>query len=57
MEKALDWENLFDLALRNKLEDTVLVDMAYRVAEGLVSKKKYDLQKLSRRTPRVSRRK
>ncbi|KAL1687873.1 IKI3 family-domain-containing protein [Schizophyllum commune] len=41
MEKALDWENLFDLALRNKLEDSVLVDMAYRVAEGLVSKKKY----------------
>ncbi|KAI5890064.1 IkappaB kinase complex, IKAP component [Schizophyllum commune H4-8] len=41
MEKALDWENLFDLALRNKLEDTVLVDMAYRVAEGLVAKKKY----------------
>ncbi|KAL1719857.1 IKI3 family-domain-containing protein [Schizophyllum commune] len=41
MEKALDWENLFDLALRNKIEDTVLVDMAYRVAEGLVSKKKY----------------
>ncbi|KAL1741747.1 IKI3 family-domain-containing protein [Schizophyllum fasciatum] len=41
MEKALDWENLFDLALRNNLEDSILVDMAYRVAEGLVSKKKY----------------
>ncbi|TRM68918.1 IKI3 family-domain-containing protein [Schizophyllum amplum] len=41
LEKALDWENLFDLALRNKLEDGVLVDMAFRVAEGLVAKKKH----------------
>ncbi|KAF5354980.1 hypothetical protein D9756_005531 [Leucocoprinus leucothites] len=40
-EKALEWQELFMLAVLNDMSDTELVDTAYRVAEDLVSKKRH----------------
>ncbi|KAJ3564648.1 hypothetical protein NP233_g8162 [Leucocoprinus birnbaumii] len=40
-EKALEWQELFMLAVLNDMPDAGLVEMAYRVAEDLVSKKRH----------------
>ncbi|CAK5281923.1 unnamed protein product [Mycena citricolor] len=40
-EKGLEWQELFDLAGRTGISDEDVVDMAYRVAEDLVSKKRH----------------
>ncbi|KAI0030870.1 IKI3 family-domain-containing protein [Vararia minispora EC-137] len=40
-EKALLWRELFDLALRNGLEEEELLDTAYRVADDLIGKKRF----------------
>ncbi|KAF9047491.1 pol II transcription elongation factor [Panaeolus papilionaceus] len=40
-EKALDWQELFDLAVLDGVEEEELVSMGYRVAEDLSSKKRY----------------
>lgn len=40
-EKALDWQDLFELAVRTELSEEDLVAMAYRVAEDLGSKKRF----------------
>ncbi|KAI0669554.1 IkappaB kinase complex IKAP component [Trametes maxima] len=39
-EKALDWQELFELAVEKTLSDDELKEVAYRVAEDLVSKKR-----------------
>ncbi|KAI0785729.1 IkappaB kinase complex IKAP component [Abortiporus biennis] len=40
-EKALDWQELFALAVQQQASEEDLADMAYRVAEDLSSKKRY----------------
>ncbi|KAJ3809935.1 IkappaB kinase complex IKAP component [Lentinula aff. lateritia] len=42
-EKALEWQELFELALRRSelVSDESIEDMAYRVSEDLVSKKRF----------------
>ncbi|KAK1230942.1 putative elongator complex protein 1 [Marasmius sp. AFHP31] len=40
-EKALEWQELFDLAVRTQTSDEDLQEMAYRVSEDLVSKKRF----------------
>jgi len=40
-EKALQWQELFDLAMREGLPEDEIVSMGYRVAEDLSSKKRY----------------
>ncbi|KAJ3881879.1 IkappaB kinase complex IKAP component [Lentinula edodes] len=42
-EKALEWQELFELALRHSelVSDESVEDMAYRVSEDLVSKKRF----------------
>jgi elongator complex protein 1 len=40
-EKALDWQDLFELAVRTETSDEDLVAMGYRVAEDLTSKKRF----------------
>lgn len=40
-EKALQWQDLFDLAMRTGIPEDDLSDMAYRVAAELASKKRY----------------
>ncbi|KAJ7133724.1 pol II transcription elongation factor [Mycena crocata] len=40
-EKALDWQELFDLAGRTGVSAEDIIAMGYRVAEELVSKKRY----------------
>ncbi|KAK0195983.1 pol II transcription elongation factor [Armillaria mellea] len=40
-EKALEWQCLFDLALRTDMPEEDLVAMGYRVGEDLTSKKRY----------------
>ncbi|KAJ7750119.1 pol II transcription elongation factor [Mycena maculata] len=40
-EKALDWQELFDLAVRTSVTQEDVVAMGYRVAEDLASKKRY----------------
>ncbi|PCH36634.1 IkappaB kinase complex IKAP component [Wolfiporia cocos MD-104 SS10] len=40
-EKALDWEELFELALQEQTPAEDIVSMAYRVAEDLASRKRY----------------
>ncbi|KAJ8489069.1 hypothetical protein ONZ51_g3188 [Trametes cubensis] len=39
-EKALEWQELFELAVQRELSDDELKEIAYRVAEDLVSKKR-----------------
>ncbi|KAI0752776.1 IkappaB kinase complex IKAP component [Daedaleopsis nitida] len=39
-EKALDWQELFELAVQQELSEDALKDTAYRVAEDLTSKKR-----------------
>ncbi|KAJ7099343.1 pol II transcription elongation factor [Mycena belliarum] len=40
-EKSLDWQELFDLAQRTAQSQDDIIVMGYRVAEDLVSKKRY----------------
>ncbi|KAJ7125399.1 IKI3 family-domain-containing protein [Mycena epipterygia] len=40
-EKSLDWQELFDLAGRTDVSEDDITAMGYRVAEDLVSKKRY----------------
>ncbi|KAJ7478610.1 pol II transcription elongation factor [Mycena galericulata] len=40
-EKSLDWQELFDLAVRTGVAEDGVIAMGYRVAEELVSKKRY----------------
>ena len=40
-ERNLQWQELFDLAFLNEVADEGLVEMAYRVAEDLSSKKRH----------------
>ncbi|KAF9450112.1 IkappaB kinase complex, IKAP component [Macrolepiota fuliginosa MF-IS2] len=40
-EKALEWQELFMLAVENEMSDDEIVETAYRVAEDLVSKKRH----------------
>ncbi|KAF4620926.1 hypothetical protein D9613_000930 [Agrocybe pediades] len=40
-EKALEWQELFDLAVLHNTDEEDLVSMGYRVAEELCSKKRY----------------
>ncbi|KAK0495026.1 pol II transcription elongation factor [Armillaria luteobubalina] len=40
-EKALEWQCLFDLAVRTEMPEEDLVAMGYRVGEDLTSKKRY----------------
>ncbi|KAG7091295.1 hypothetical protein E1B28_010341 [Marasmius oreades] len=40
-EKALEWQELFDLAVRTQASDEDLQDMGYRVSEDLISKKRF----------------
>ncbi|ESK87867.1 pol ii transcription elongation factor [Moniliophthora roreri MCA 2997] len=40
-EKALEWQELFDLAVRTQVSAEDLEAMAYRVSEDLVSKKRF----------------
>ncbi|KIY46095.1 IkappaB kinase complex, IKAP component [Fistulina hepatica ATCC 64428] len=41
LEKALEWKDLFDLALRVRMNEEDVAATAYRVAEELGSKKRY----------------
>ncbi|KAK7472275.1 putative elongator complex protein 1 [Stygiomarasmius scandens] len=40
-ERSLDWQDLFDLALRIETPQEDIVDIGYRVSEELTSKKRY----------------
>ncbi|KZT05444.1 IkappaB kinase complex IKAP component [Laetiporus sulphureus 93-53] len=40
-EKSLDWQDLFELALQEKISKEGISELAYRVAEDLSSKKRY----------------
>jgi len=40
-ENALEWQELFDLVLRENTSDGDIVSIGYRVAEDLSSKKRY----------------
>ncbi|KDQ56269.1 hypothetical protein JAAARDRAFT_36447 [Jaapia argillacea MUCL 33604] len=40
-EKALEWQELFDLAMVEQMSEDEITDMGYRVAEDLSSKKRF----------------
>ncbi|EPQ55375.1 IkappaB kinase complex, IKAP component [Gloeophyllum trabeum ATCC 11539] len=40
-EKALEWQELFDLAVSSDIPQDELANMAWRVAEGLMSRKRF----------------
>ncbi|TFK50763.1 pol II transcription elongation factor [Heliocybe sulcata] len=40
-EKALEWQELFDLAVSSELPDNEIMDMGWRISEGLTSKKRF----------------
>ncbi|KAF9262678.1 pol II transcription elongation factor [Marasmius fiardii PR-910] len=40
-EKALDWQELFDLAVHTQTSEEDLQEMGYRVSEDLISKKRF----------------